>query len=405
MKGEYFDSEKNLVRARAISPRSLQRWPRQFHSVPRALRIVIVTTIALALFFGLRFHIRQERDFLLKQTPSDFTALAQAQPEALWHTSQPVRQRNGTHIGDRYVYMRQLGQGREGSAALYLDLTQREVVVVKTYFGTTRNPIPQALAGDFEDFSWKWQAEIEASMLLGSWKNGNETAYVPLRDYFILDSEEDSQWHWAIVTPFVEAGTLENLATATKIHERTPQKLDKIFRPVFDKVLENLQGLHAAGYCHDDIKPDNIFIADTKHWLLGDLGSVRHIEHPWHATARWQRENQWADCALNDVRRLLKTYLSFLRDASGDSSNFGQALYAEEQAWSKMYWQFMRNPISDEATLHLSKFHDPAEEPEWKLDTASAVVEDACLRRKIHLELRTMVLHYQLRDWWPFRRC
>ena len=105
-----------------------------------------------------------------------------------------------------------------------------------------------------------------------------------------------------MVTPFTEAGTIEDLAAATQVNERTPQKLDKIFRPVFNALLEALRPLHDAGYCHDDIKPDNDFVAETKHWLLGDIGNVRHFEHPWHTTPRWKRENQWPDCVFNDVR-------------------------------------------------------------------------------------------------------
>ena len=79
------------------------------------------------------------------------------------------------------------------------------------------------------------------------------------------------------MTPSIEAGNLLDLAKATRFHERTPQKLDKTLRPVLEATLENLRPLHKAGYCHDNIKPENIFVADTKHWLLGALGSVRHF--------------------------------------------------------------------------------------------------------------------------------
>ena len=128
-----------------------------------------------------------------------------------------------------------------------------------------------------------------------------------------------------MVTPFIEAGTLMNLAEATKVHERTPQKLDKIFRPVLTSVLEGLKPLHKAGYCHDGIKLENIFAADTKHWLLGDLGNFRHFGHRWHATWRLKREYQRADCELNDVRRALKANISFLRERVRGSSGVGSS--------------------------------------------------------------------------------
>ena len=64
--------------------------------------------------------------------------------------------------------MRHLGKGQEGSAALYVDLSTGEIVVVKTYFGIPRNDIPSHLAGDFVEWSAKWQTEIEAGLLLGN---------------------------------------------------------------------------------------------------------------------------------------------------------------------------------------------------------------------------------------------
>ena len=190
-----------------------------------------------------------------------------------------MRHLNGTYIDERCVYMRHLGKGMEGSAALYVDVVTGEVVVVKTYTGLIRNGIPAHLAGDFAGLSLQWPVEIEAGLLIGSWMNGNESSFVPVRDYFIPKSGSLKP-HWAMATPFIEAGTLMDLATATNVHERTPQKLDKVFRHVFNTILENLRPLHAVGYCHDDIKPDNIFIASTAHWLLGDLGNVRHFDHP-----------------------------------------------------------------------------------------------------------------------------
>jgi serine/threonine protein kinase len=302
--------------------------------------------------------------------------------------------------------MRKLGKGAEGSASLYADFPTGDVVVVKTYTGIPRNPVPAELASDFPDYASQWQVEIEASLHMGQWKNGNETAFVPVRDYFVLESD-DNEWEWALVTPFIEDGTLENLAKSTKIHERTPQKLDKIFRPVFDKILESLKLLHDTGFCHDDIKPDNIFIADAKHWLLGDLGNVRHFAHPWHDTRRWKRENQWSDCVYNDIRRMFKTYMTFLRESSGNQLDFDKEFFLEEQSWSKLYWVWMRQPVGVPATLELSDDYERNDEPEWKPDWSERLTAryKSCLERKVDVELTTMTLHLGPWDYWPLRAC
>ena len=394
------DPKKVLVR-RSIHTK---RWHRHYHAIPGLVRLLILAGACVFVFSKLSTRFQDRRDYDLKTRSTNFTSLAQPRLEALWHPQRPVRRRNGTHIDERYVFMRELGKGMEGSAALYVDVITGEVVVVKTYTGPMRNKIPMHLDRDSLEFSSKWPVEIEAGLLIGSCMNWNKTSFVPVRDYFIMQSES-SRWHWAMVTPFMEAGTLSNLAEATRIHERTPQKLDKIFRPVFNDMLQSLEPLHTAGYCHNDIKPDNILVANTTHWLLGDLGNVRHFEHPWHRTRRFKRKNQWADCALNDVRRTLNSYMTFLRNACEDPGDFDLSFAAKNHAWSMLYWMFMRDPLSNAATLEHSELFDSSKEPEWKAPQADRRAKGACLRRKIDLELTCTTLHMRVRDYWPFRRC
>lgn len=198
-----------------------------------------------------------------------------------------------------------------------------------------------------------------------------------------------------------------DLAKRTKVHERTPQKLDKIFRPAFEKLLGCLKLLHDKGFCHDDIKSDNIFVANATHWLVGDLGNVRHFDHPWHSTGRWKRENQWSDCVFNDVRRTFKTYMSFLRGSCGDRLDFDRAFYDPHQEWNKLYWAWMEQPLAVPTTLQLSGQYDPRHETEWKPDWSERLSskQEACLRRKVDVELETMTLHLRPEDYWPVRGC
>lgn len=120
-------------------------------------------------------------------------------------------------------------------------------------------------------------------------------------------------------------GTLENLANAiVRNHTDTDlsiRTLDLRFRPKFDDMLVSLRLLHIIGLCHDDFKLEDIFAAQpsTEHdgmWLLGNLGNVREVSHPYHASEIWTHSNkQLPDCRANGALRATKTYLQFLRHA------------------------------------------------------------------------------------------
>lgn len=168
--------------------------------------------------------------------------------------------------------------------------------------------------------------------------------------------------------------------------------------------LVSLKELHSHGLCHDNIKPDNIFVADTQHWLLGDLGNVRHFGHPWHTSDEWERRGQWAHCQFNDVRRVLKSYLSFIRDSCGDRSAFDQAFYAEERAWSRLYWAFTRAPASVDLTLEMSRTFAARDGWQSGAGTVGVGNGDLCLERAVGLELAYSV-HSTSEDWWLVMRC
>lgn len=385
----------------------ISRTHRTCYGIPRIIRILCIATIVLLLGREAAIRIQGDFDYKLKILPTDFEALAQRTPDALWTPQQAIRHLNGTGIGDRYVLMRHLGTGNEGSASLYVEVPTGEVVVVKTFTGplkNIRNHVPDSLSIEFEDYIDKWPSEIEASLLLQSFNHGNDTAYVSVKDYFILD-RGTGQWNWAMVTPFIEGGTLLTLAEATKVHERTPQKLDKIFRPAFNSLLDKLGELHEAGYCHDDIKPDNVFIASSTHWLLGDLGNVRHANHPWHATGRWKRENQKPDCKENDVRRMMKTYLSFLREAGASQAAFDDLFYEEDQAWSRLYGDYIDAPVSAQVLLTMSKDLRSGEGGDLEAGEERTEAEQACLTRSIDRELTFWSVETDWSSWVPFRGC
>jgi len=180
-------------------------------------------------------------------------------------------------------YWTVLDEGWEGKVFAYKDS------VIKTFM-PGRSPFRNCASGATNE---KWPTEIAASLRFGGFDQevsngdaGNTTfdGFLPVRAYFKapLSSARVPEWH--LVTPLVEDGSLRDLAkrlsreaTGTSVRE-----IDEHYRPAFERLLQNLQTLHEAGYCHDDIKPANIFIQDDTNWLLGDLGNVRHVSHAYH---------------------------------------------------------------------------------------------------------------------------
>jgi hypothetical protein len=248
---------------------------------------------------------------------------------------------------------RLLGSGCEGSAFTWNGL------VIKTYKTTRsrfRNCLSSSLVedlglndgGDFQ-YPARWPTEIPATLLAGS-----ELGFLPARDAFLASSSptEEAQWH--LVTPLAEGGTLQTLAkqvlqTAPE-GESSIRSLDSRFRPKFNDLLQAIQYLHMQGLCHDDIKPDNIFVGtpdseEDAPWILGDLGNLRHLSHPYHTSRVWTRSNnQLSDCRANDTLRAVRTYLQFLRQISSTGSamrpeeNFDAAFSEGRESWARLFW-------------------------------------------------------------------
>ena len=102
---------------------------------------------------------------------------------------------------------------------------------------------------------------------------------------------------------------------------------------------------------------------------------------------------------------MLKSYMTFLRNACEDVAAFDLSFYEEKQAWGMLYWSFMRQPLPAGETLEMSKMFDSTRELEWKPENGGVRIESACLRRGIDLELTCTTLHMRLQDYWAFRRC
>lgn len=97
------------------------------------------------------------------------------------------------------------------------------------------------------------------------------------------------------------------------------------------------------------MKLDNIFISPTNSFLLGDLGNVREHGHEFHLSHR-------CDFQRNDVERAIRSYLTFLRLASGERAWFDQEFHAGNAEWSDFYWRYKCNPKSAKELLKDDNF-------------------------------------------------
>lgn len=308
--------------------------------------------------------------------------------------------------GARYRYVRRLGRGCEGSTELFEDVRgSGELVVVKSWYRRGRNPLPAAIASTFHPYVARWPTEIQATLLWGGFEpngvtkdvssrsdgdgdrdgsgsgNGSgvrwlDSGFVPAIDFYLQVPPPQRlffgriQPRWQLVTPFIPGGTLDGLAPKVGRSEpgRSTSALDAEFRPALHQLLATLDQLHRHGFCHDDVKSDNIFVVDRHRWLLGDLGNVREVNHPYHRTADWVSRNHLSDCRASDLRRMIKSYLRFLRSATAAASivsvphgqfAFDSAFHARNMSWSRLYWDLDRTPLSVQDVLDFSIANPP----------------------------------------------
>ncbi|KAH7122423.1 hypothetical protein B0J11DRAFT_551059 [Dendryphion nanum] len=186
----------------------------------------------------------------------------------------------------------------------------------------------------------RWPTEIPVSIEFGGSgpSNGTFSGFLPVNTYFMEESSSNPQWY--LVTPLVGGGNTVNLAR--RLRSQHPYKhfreIDSAYRPAFDKLLRTLERLHSHGYCHDDIKPANIFVNDDTEWILGDLGNVREVNHQYHTSRIWHDNHQLHNCRANDVFRVLKLYLAFIRAASNDRDAFDRSFFEGQEPLSRLFW-------------------------------------------------------------------
>ncbi|KAF8541092.1 hypothetical protein BDD12DRAFT_879498 [Trichophaea hybrida] len=222
--------------------------------------------------------------------------------------------RKTKNIDFRYTFIKVLGLGREGIASIYHD--------------SLRAHLQQLGAGN-----GKWPAEIPATLYFA---NSNALGEFEVRRE---ERREIRRFIYAMDYFWVD-GWMAGWEELLKHCGMSPSELDMVYRRRFRGVLMALREMHRAGYTHDDVKMDNIFISATNSFLLGDLGNVREHEHVYHA--REDIHTEAIDYSQGDTQCAVRSYLSFLRLACGERRCFDSEFHARQEEWSRFYWRYKK---------------------------------------------------------------
>jgi hypothetical protein len=373
-------------------------------------RIAFVLFI-FALFQQQHLYLVSRQSLTAKYSPTNFNTHSADLHPRLSRPNDKDSQFQDELVENRATW-KALGKGCEGKVFAYKDS------VIKTFtpgHSPFRNCAPDATA--------KWPTEIPASLRFGGSAkpvdvsdtgSGHDTntsydGFLPVKAYFMASTTPGEPAEWHLVTPLLKGSNLNTLAKQLSANE-TPKsfrEVDALYRPAFNRLLKSMGNLHATGYCHDDIKPANIFVQDDSHWVLGDLGNLREVSHPFHASKMWKDNAQLEDCRANDVVRALQSYLQFVQSSASNPDEFNAAFYEGEEPVSRLFWwtladapgmsveELRRQSVIEypEAT-HKAKIEDGVSKPTRPHTFMSLFSKKLAVRRAVKFALET-----QMPDW------
>ena len=181
----------------------------------------------------------------------------------------PVALRAGTVLNDRYIVGRVLGQGGFGITYVAFDTQLQAKVAVKEYMpsdmatrveGTTVSVMMDTRAEDFTYGAERFQEEARTlAKFIGHPNIAGVSSYFDQNDtsYFVMDYIEGVSFKSYIANNGGKVSVDETLN-------------------VMIPVLRALTSVHAEGFIHRDVTPDNIYISKDGNVKLLDFGSARY---------------------------------------------------------------------------------------------------------------------------------
>ena len=180
----------------------------------------------------------------------------------------PVALRAGVILNNRYIVGRVLGQGGFGITYLAWDEKLAARVAVKEYMpndisarvGTT---VSVAMESRAEDFTYGEERFQEEARILAKFMGQPNIAGVT--DYF----DENG-------TSYFVMDYIEGISFKTYIANQGGKVSVEEALDVMIPVLRALTAVHAEGFIHRDVTPDNIYITKDGNVKLLDFGSARY---------------------------------------------------------------------------------------------------------------------------------
>ena len=181
----------------------------------------------------------------------------------------PVALRAGTVLNNRYIVGRVLGQGGFGITYVAFDSQLQAKVAVKEYMpsdmatrveGTTVSIMMDTRAEDFTYGAERFQEEARTlAKFIGHPNIAGVSSYFDENDtsYFVMDYIEGVSFKSYIANNGGKVSIDETLN-------------------VMIPVLRALTAVHAEGFIHRDVTPDNIYISKDGNVKLLDFGSARY---------------------------------------------------------------------------------------------------------------------------------
>ena len=181
----------------------------------------------------------------------------------------PVALRAGTVLNNRYIVGRVLGQGGFGITYVAFDSQLQAKVAVKEYMpsdmatrveGTTVSVMMDTRAEDFTYGAERFQEEARTlAKFIGHPNIAGVSSYFDENDtsYFVMDYIEGVSFKSYIANNGGKVSVDETLN-------------------VMIPVLRALTAVHAEGFIHRDVTPDNIYISKDGNVKLLDFGSARY---------------------------------------------------------------------------------------------------------------------------------
>ena len=181
----------------------------------------------------------------------------------------PVALRAGTILNQRYIVGRVLGQGGFGITYLAWDTKLSAKVAIKEYMpgemaarvdGTTVSVMAETRSEDFAYGAERFQEEARTlAKFMGQPNIAGVTDYFDENDtsYFVMDY-------------------IEGISFKTYIANQGGKVTIEEALDVMIPVLRALTAVHAEGFIHRDVTPDNIYITKDGNVKLLDFGSARY---------------------------------------------------------------------------------------------------------------------------------